>query len=123
MDNGGYFSIHQTQKKFFNGNYVGESEQSGLSFTDIEKLACAFGVAYYKLETIQQCEEKLEEILNRKGPVLIEVRVTENMEVIPTNASLMREDGIMISKPLEDMYPFLDRNEFKENMIIKPIEE
>ncbi len=45
------------------------------------------------------------------------------MEVIPTNASLMREDGIMISKPLEDMYPFLDRNEFKENMIIKPIEE
>ena len=123
MDNGGYFSIHQTQKKFFNGNYVGESEQSGLSFTDIEKLACAFGVAYYKLETIQQCEEKLEEILNRKGPVLIEVRVTEHMEVIPTNASLMREDGIMISKPLEDMYPFLDRNEFKENMIIKPIEE
>lgn len=123
MDNGGYFSIHQTQKKFFNGNYVGESEQSGLSFTDIEKLACAFGVAYYKLETIQQCEEKLAEILNRKGPVLIEVRVTENMEVIPTNASLMREDGIMISKPLEDMYPFLDRNEFKENMIIKPIEE
>ena len=123
MDNGGYFSIHQTQKKFFNGNYVGESEQSGLSFTDIEKLACAFGVAYYKLETIQQCEEKLEEILNRKGPVLIEVRVTENMEVIPTNASLMREDGIMISKPLEDMYPFLDRNEIKENMIIKPIEE
>ena len=123
MDNGGYFSIHQTQKKFFNGNYVGESEQSGLSFTDIEKLACAFGVAYYKLETIQQCEEKLEEILNRKGPVLIEVRVTENMEVIPTNASLMREDGIMISKPLEDMYPFFDRNEFKENMIIKPIEE
>ena len=123
MDNGGYFSIHQTKKKFFNGNYVGESEQSGLSFTDIEKLACAFGVAYYKLETIQQCEEKLEEILNRKGPVLIEVRVTENMEVIPTNASLMREDGIMISKPLEDMYPFLDRNEFKENMIIKPIEE
>lgn len=65
----------------------------------------------------------MEEILNRKGPVLIEVRVTENMEVIPTNASLMREDGIMISKPLEDMYPFLDRNEFKENMIIKPIEE
>ena len=123
MDNGGYFSIHQTQKKFFNGNYVGESEQSGLSFTDIEKLACAFGVAYYKLETIQQCEEKLEEILNRKGPVLIEVRVTENMEVIPTNASLMREDGIMISKPLEDMSQFLDMNEFKENMIIKPIEE
>lgn len=123
MDNGGYFSIHQTQKKFFDGNYVGESEQSGLSFTDIEKLACAFGLAYYKLETIQQCEEKLEKILNRKGPVLIEVRVTEKMEVIPTNASLMREDGIMISKPLEDMYPFLDRNEFKENMIIKPIEE
>ena len=43
------------------------------------------------------------------------------MEVAPTNASSMREDGMLISKPLEDMYPFLERKEFLDNMIIEPV--
>ena len=35
----------------------------------------------------------------------------------------VKPDGSMVSKPLEDFWPFLDRKEFKENMIVKPIEE
>ena len=123
MNNAGYFSIHQTQKKFFAGNYVGEGMQSGISFTNIERLACAFDVPYYKLEKIEQCNKKMSEILGKKGPALIEVMITTDMEIIPTNASLMRDDGVLISKPLEDMYPFLERNEFLQNMIIQPVEE
>lgn len=123
MNNAGYFSIHQTQKKFFAGNYVGESIDSGISFTDVKKLAYAFGVPYYKLENINQSNQTLPRILNEKGPALIEVMVSTEMEVIPTNASLMREDGVLVSKPLEDMYPFLDREEFKDNMIIEPVKE
>jgi acetolactate synthase-1/2/3 large subunit len=38
----------------------------------------------------------------------------------PKLASEIRPDGSMVSKPLEDMFPFLDRKEFMENMIIKP---
>ena len=123
MNNDGYFSIHQTQKKFFQGNFVGEGAQSGISFTDMEKVAYAFGIPYYKLESINKCEENLSQILNEKGPAMIEVMVTPDMEVIPTNASLMREDGVLVSKPLEDMYPFLDREEFLENMIVTPVNE
>ena len=123
MNNAGYFSIHQTQKKFFAGNFVGEGVESGISFTNLEKLAYAFDVSYYKLENISQSNEKLSLILNEKGPAIIEVMVTTEMEVIPTNASLMREDGVLVSKPLEDMYPFLKRDEFFENMIISPVEE
>ena len=123
MNNGGYFSIHQTQKKFFQGNFVGEGVQSGISFADMEKVAYAFGVPYYKLESISKSEENLSQILNEKGPAMIEVMVTPDMEVIPTNASLMREDGVLVSKPLEDMYPFLDREEFLENMIVTPVNE
>lgn len=123
MNNDGYFSIHQTQKKFFQGNFVGEGAQSGISFTDMEKVAYAFGVPYYKLESINKSEENLSQILNEKGPAMIEVMVTPDMEVIPTNASLMREDGVLVSKPLEDMYPFLDREEFLENMIVTPVNE
>ena len=39
--------------------------------------------------------------------------IDEDMEIIPTTSSSMKADGTMISKPLEDMYPFLDREEFK----------
>lgn len=121
MNNNGYFSIHQTQKKFFEGNFVGESAASGISFPDMKKMAEAFDVRYYHLHTIAECEQKIPEILHIKGPVIIEVAVTQEMEVIPTNASSMRADGVMISKPLEDMYPFLDRKEFLDNMMIKPV--
>lgn len=122
MNNAGYFSIHQTQMKFFDGNFVGEGMNSGLSFTSIEKLAYAFDVKYYKLNSIEECNTGLSAILEEKGPALIEVMVTTDMEIIPTNSSLMREDGVLVSKPLEDMYPFLGRDEFAQNMIISPVE-
>lgn len=122
MNNSGYFSIHQTQKKFFDGNFVGEGVDSGLSFTSIEKLAYAFDVKYYKLNSIEECNNNLSAILEENGPTLIEVIVTTDMEIIPTNSSLMRNDGVLVSKPLEDMYPFLDRDEFAQNMIISPVE-
>jgi acetolactate synthase-1/2/3 large subunit len=47
----------------------------------------------------------------------------ENQEIIPTNAAKLNLDGSMVSKPLEDMYPFLERNEFLDNMVIKPLNE
>lgn len=123
MENGGYFSIRQTQKKFFYGHFVGEGEASGLSFTNMEKLADAFGVEYYSLEGIEQSRKQLDQILNRSGPAIIRVRIDPNMEIVPTNSSMMRTDGVMISKPLEDLYPFLDRKEFYENMIVPPVDE
>jgi acetolactate synthase-1/2/3 large subunit len=56
-----------------------------------------------------------------KGPVILEVMCPHNQEIIPTASSMKKEDGQMVSKPLEDMYPFLDREEFYKNMIIKPV--
>lgn len=121
MNNGGYFSIRQTQKKFFQGHFVGEGTGSGLSFPSMERLADAFGAAYYRLDRIQACADSLPKILREKGPALIEVLVTPDMEIMPTNASFMREDGALVSKPLEDMYPFLPRDEFYENMLASPV--
>ena len=122
-NNSGYFSIHQTQKNYFNGHYVGESEESGVSFTNIKRLADAFGIKYYSISNIADAEKHMEEILQEKGPALIEVRVTSNMSIQPTNASQMKANGVLISKPLEDMYPFLERKEFLNNMIVDPVKE
>ena len=123
MCNEGYFSIHQTQKKFFKGHFVGAGTESGLSFPDFKKLADAFELDYYKIDTINKAESSLNDILTNSKPALIEVTVNPNMEIIPTNASLMRGDGSLVSKPLEDMYPFLPRDEFKSEMIINPVNE
>ena len=123
VDNGGYFSIHQTQSRFFAGNYVGESENSGISFTNIAKLADAFGIKYYYLDTIETANSKLEVILSESGPALVEVKVTTDMSIQPTNASQMKPNGVMVSKPLEDMFPFLSREEFLNDMIVEPVKE
>lgn len=123
MNNGGYYSIHQTQNRYFNGNFVGESDMSGISFTSIEKLSNAFGISYFKLDSIKKSHDLMDGILNAKGAALIEVIVNQDMEVIPTTSSKMKENGVMISKPLEDMYPFLPRDEFWDNMVIAPVNE
>lgn len=123
MNNAGYFSIHQTQDRFFDGHYVGEGEKSGISFTSIRKLAEAFGVKYYEFSRIGEMDDALDQVLSEKGPALIEIQTATDMEVIPTNASLLKDNGVFVSKPLEDMYPFLDRTEFLENMIVEPVDE
>ncbi len=123
VENGGYFSIHQTQKRYFNGNYVGESVASGVSFTRLEKLAEAFGISFFDLSSAAACREGIPEILGYRGPALIRVQVNPDMEIIPTVSSKMSADGKMVSMPLEDMYPFLDRKEFLSLMKVKPLPE
>lgn len=123
MRNGGYFSIHQTQNRYFNGNLVGESEDSGISFTNISKLAEAFELDYYHFDKIFEFEKEIDSIFNKDNPAIIEVEIDKNMEIIPTTSSRMKNNGVMISKPLEDMYPFLDRDEFYRQMIVDAIDE
>ena len=123
VENNGYFSIHQTQNRFFNGHYVGSGVESGISFTDLKKLSEAFDVDYYDLQTIADCDRFIPVILNSYKPALIRVNVTTDMSVIPTNSAKLLPNGKMRSMPLEDMYPYLDREEFNKEMIIEPIKE
>jgi acetolactate synthase-1/2/3 large subunit len=62
-------------------------------------------------------------VLEMDGPVVCEVMVAPNEERIPRAASYMKPDGSMGSKPLEDLFPFLDREEFLANMIVEPLDE
>ena len=58
-----------------------------------------------------------------EGPVMVDVRVIPDEVRAPRLQSYQREDGTFVSKPLEDMFPFLSREEFLENMIVKPLPE
>jgi len=122
-NNKGYLSIRTTQKKFFSGREIGTDAKSGLSLPDTEKIAAAYGIAYRRVSDPSLLDEALEKMMNTHGPIILEVICPANQEIIPTASSKKLPDGRMVSKPLEDMYPFLDRDEFLANMIVKPLDE
>lgn len=122
-NNDGYLSIRATQSKFCEGRFIGTDKTSGVSFPDTERIAEAYGIRYFRISESRKLDETLESVMACREPVLCEVICLRDQEVVPTVASYKKADGTMISKPLEDMYPFLDRAEFLSNMIVKPLSE
>lgn len=122
IHNGGYLTIKHMQQNHF-GRYVGSEASSGVSTPDMLKIAYAFGIEASRIENHHQLQEELDTILAKEGPYLCEIKMPEEQPLIPRSSSLKRPDGSIVSKPLEDLYPFLERQEFLANMIIKPIED
>ncbi len=120
FNNGGYLSIRISQTNFF-GRLLGESPQSGICFPDIIKIAKAYGLSVERLE-YADFEVKMKAFLNIEGPALCEVMLDPNQQFEPRMSSRQLPDGKIISSPLEDMYPFLEREEFLKNMLIEPLE-
>ena len=121
-NNDGYLSIKTTQKAFFGGKFMGSEPGSGVILPSFEKLAAAYGLPYFKLRNNQELDEKLPQIFVAEGPVLVEVMLDPFEVLGPKAASKRLPDGTMVSAPLEDMAPFLPRDEFCANMLIPAID-
>ncbi len=122
INNGGYHSIRQTQKNFFEEPLVGIGVDSGdLSFPSMEKLAWAYGYPYVSARHNGELADALEKALGTEGPVICEVFVTTDQNFEPKSAAKRLEDGTMVSAPLEDLAPFLPQEEMDRNMIIARI--
>lgn len=119
INNQGYHSIRQTQQNYFGEPLVGVGEESGdLSFPDLEKLIPAYGFPYRSIHTSEELQEKIKEVLDFDGAIVCEVFVTKYQKTEPKTSAKKLPDGRMVSTPLEDMYPFLSREELEENMYI-----
>ncbi|MBR2495418.1 thiamine pyrophosphate-binding protein [Helicobacter sp.] len=121
-NNNGYLSIRATQDKFFAGIHIGTDVDSGISFPNLEKIAYAYGIEFFKVDSVQNLSQTLDRVFAINKPVICEIICPKNQEIIPNVSSLKLDNGTMISKPLEDMYPYLDREEFYQEMIIKPMD-
>lgn len=122
INNDGYHSIRQTQTNYFGSKFVGVGPESNdLSFPDMKKLSKAYGLKYYSIKSNFKLEEKICEVLSDNGPLVCEVFVSKSQFFEPKPSSKKLEDGTMVSRPLEDLYPFLDRKELEENMFIDMI--
>ena len=114
LNNNGYLSIRQTQRNLFQPPFIGIDSESGICFPDFGKLAEAFGLPYRRIEHEKDADAALETVLTQEGPCVCEVVVDENQNFEPKSSSKVLPDGRIVSPSLDDMAPFLDREEFEQ---------
>ncbi len=119
LNNRGYVSIRQTQNNFF-GRLTGEGPNSGVSFPDIVRVADAYGIPACRIENGEDYA-RAAQLLAEPGPTLCEVMLDPAQTFEPRTSSRQLPDGRIVSAPLEDMYPFLDKDELLENLKIPPV--
>ena len=114
LNNNGYHSIRQTQTNLFKPPLVGVCDGNGISFPDFEKVAAAFDIAYKKIDTLDDIERSLFDVYMTGGPVLCEVAVDEKQNFEPKLSSKVLPDGRIVSPEIDDMYPFLPKEEIEK---------
>ena len=119
FNNGSYGAIQITQQNYFK-NYFGINNETGLSFPDTEKISNAYGIKYISSQKNESLEGVINEFLNYKDTIILEIFCCVQKRY-PMFSASKNEDGTFTNRPFEDMEPFLDREEFNKEMIVKPI--
>lgn len=116
LNNDGYHSIRQTQTNLFSHHeLVGVSQNNGISFPKCENIAKCYEVPYFLVDNIDTAGEIIAKVLNTEGPVMCEVVLDPKQNFEPKLSSKVLPDGKIVSPGIDDMYPFLDREEYNQN--------
>jgi acetolactate synthase-1/2/3 large subunit len=118
LNNQGYASIRATQRSHFGGHFVASTCSSGLTLPDVGEVARAYGIPALRIKDNTKVRSMVRKVLETDGPVVCEVMSSPDQPTAPRVTSRQLPDGSMVSAPLEDLWPFLDREEFKDNMVI-----
>ena len=104
---------------FFEGRHVACGPDSGVTFPDIRRVALAYGIPSSVISGHEGMKEKIREVLSTPGPFVCEVLLSPEQNFSPRVSSKKEPDGRIVSKPLEDLYPFLPREELDGNMLVR----
>ena len=118
FNNDGYLMIKHTQNALFKAGYVGTDKASGVSCPNFTKIGTAFDLPTYQIHTWEECDEILEQVQASKGPVICEVFMHSEQLFSPKLYLVVKEDGSLISPPLEDLSPVLPRDVIERVMIV-----
>lgn len=116
LNNDGYLLIRQTQHNFMADRMFGESPESGVWCPDSTEIAKAYGIKAVRIKTPDEVDSKIEEVLAYDGPVICDVITPKWQLIIPRVSSDKKEDGTLVSRNYEDMFPYLKEEELVENM-------
>jgi acetolactate synthase-1/2/3 large subunit len=123
LNNDGYASIRASQTNYFGAPNIGCSQATGVAMPELLKIAHSYGIAGVTIEDQSDLRGAVRRVLEMPGPVICDVKVIADEVRAPRLSSVQRADGSFVSKPLEDLWPFLDREEFLANMIVPPLPE
>lgn len=113
LNNNGYHSIRQTQTNLFSPPLIGVCDGNGISFPDMAKISAAYGIPYVKIGAVPEIRAAVEQTLRTEGPVVCEVVLDAAQNFAPKLSSRVEADGTITSPPIDDMYPFLEREEYE----------
>lgn len=116
--NDGYLSIKNTQNNLFAGNHVAVDNESGVSCPNIIKIGKAYGIKTERINNHSDMDKKIKKVLAYPGPIICEINAVRQLTLSPKLMAKKLPNGQFISPPLEDMGPFLPREEFEKNMLI-----
>ncbi len=117
LNNNGYLLIRSTQRNFMDDRFVGEGPDTGVWCPDTKKIADAYEIPYFRIDSVDEIEEKVKAVFATEGPVICEVMTPEWQLLIPRITSEKMPDGRLVAHEYSDMFPFLSREEYAENMI------
>lgn len=116
LNNSGYSSIRQTQRNFFKGHMTGSGNDSGVSVPQFYNIAKGFNLNATKIDEAKNLNAQIKEVLEIDGFVLCEAMLQQEYSFSPKLSSKKLDDGTMVSPSLEDMFPFISREEYQENI-------
>jgi acetolactate synthase-1/2/3 large subunit len=124
INNGGYHSMRLTQRGLFKDyTVVGVGPESGdLSFPEMSRIAEAYRIPYMSASSNSELPEKLKAFVAQDGCAMFEVFVDSDQAFEPKPSAMKRADGSLFSPPLEDLAPFLPKEELERIMIIPTID-
>ena len=123
LNNDGYASIRASQKAYFGEAKLGSDKTNGLTVPNLTEVGAAFGLSSTVIKNQENLRAEVRRVLAMKGPVVCDVTVVPDEMRAPRLQSYQKTDGSFVSKPLEDLFPFLPRKEFLANMIVEPLPE
>jgi acetolactate synthase-1/2/3 large subunit len=123
LNNDGYASIRASQTAYFGKANIGADRNTGVTIPNLSRVGAAFGLSTAIIADQTNLRADVRKVLDIKGPVVCDVHVLPDEVRAPRLQSYQRPDGTFVSKPLEDLFPFLPREEFLANMIVKPLPE
>lgn len=123
LNNDGYSSIRASQAAYFGKASIGADKNTGLTIPNLSKVGASYGLGTHVIADQTDLRAEVRKVLDMPGPVLCDVNVLPDEVRAPRLQSYQKPDGSFVSKPLEDLFPFLPREEFLANMIVKPLPE
>ncbi|MBU4098092.1 thiamine pyrophosphate-binding protein [Patescibacteria group bacterium] len=121
--NDGYLTQRNTQNNLFSGRHVASGSDSGITCPDFVKVGKAYGIKSIRINNHKEMKKKIKYVLDYPGPIICDINALKEMSLTPKLLTKKRHDGSFYSPPLEDMWPFLSKEELKKNMLIPLLNE